>query len=156
MGSRWGTADGEEQEGTWLRGTGVASGNEERKKRLFGNRLRKRGEKDSRKPAGAGTSGVTPACITGLVCVCVSCVYQDPFHCTKQGLYKLLFVTPSLRTCWSPVTSFIPTYCLMPSLLRKLLMCFCIKRGYFSLYLFSLPSFPNPSPPKKTSTKLQE
>lgn len=56
---------------------------------------------------------------------------------------------PCPRGLWSPVAGSIPPHLLIPSLLKTCLIGFRFK-PFFFLYLFSLPSFPQPplSPPK--------
>lgn len=144
VGQRWMMKS---RKGRWTWGTGVASGNMERKKGLFGNWLRKWGEKDARKRARCsdepgGHLTLRYWLVVGVcVGVCVSCIYWDLFHCTQRALYKL---SKGLL-----VTGFLPTYVLRPPLLKILLMCSCIKSCFFFFYLFSLPSFPTPPPQKK-------
>lgn len=103
----------------------------------------------------AGLRPHTSPRATDLFCI-ESCVYWGSFHCTEHGLYKFWFVTPSQKSCGSPGTGFIPTYFLIPLLLKTSLLCVWYEATFFLSLLLPilLPSHPTSQIPQNFSKTL--
>ena len=112
--SRWGDGSwGRAGKGRWIRGTGVASGYLERKKRLPGNCLRNSEEKRTLgNQPGAGTSWVTSPCFTGLGCVSVCHLSSVQFsHSVTSDSLRPHGLQPARPPCPSPTPGVHPNSC---------------------------------------------